>query len=108
MRRCLIGIVSSEIEHVAIIWERRDGDRPRRHQRLPCLKRRGYLSQIIVPVRIPDQIPPTRFKLAVTNIDDALPVWRCRLWPYECLEADEQQVFALIIMNLDHVVVGGK
>jgi hypothetical protein len=78
VRRRLIGIVSREVERAPIIWEGRGCDRPRRHQRLPRYGRSGDLSQVIAPVRIPDQIPPAGIEPAVANVDDAMPAWRWR------------------------------
>ena len=108
VRRRLVGIVSSEVERALIIREGRGCDRPRRHQRLPRCRRSGDLSQVIAPARIPDQIPPTSIEPAVTDIDDAMPAWHRRSRRDERLETDEQQVSALIIVDLCHVVVGGN
>src|SRR5229473_6271782 len=70
--RCLVGIVSGEINRAAIIRERRGPDRPRRHQRLTRCGRTSDLSQLVAPARISGQKPRTSVEPAITDIDNAM------------------------------------
>jgi hypothetical protein len=44
----------------------------------PRYKPVADLSQVIAPIRIPDQIPPTSIEPAVSNVDVAMPTGRRR------------------------------
>src|SRR6202022_284342 len=69
---CLVGIVSGEINHAAIIREGRGPDRPRRHQRLTRCGRTSDLSQLVASARISGQKPRAGVEPAVTDIDNAV------------------------------------
>src|SRR6266478_2854332 len=105
--RCLVGIVSGEINRAAIIGERRGQDRPGRHQRLTRCGRTSDLSELVAPARISGQKPRASVEPAVTDIDDAMAARDRRSRRDERLETHQKQVAALRVADLCHVIVGG-
>jgi hypothetical protein len=68
VRRHFVRIVSGKIERVVVRRERRNPDRPRRHQRPSG--RCGDLVEVVTSGRVPHYVPAAGFEAAVPDVDD--------------------------------------